>query len=164
MSWYPDIKTMRDGDVVLTRDEPKYMWQEGWFKQHNRILSATLNMDRTTPLFLCGDMHTQAAGYIMKSREVDLTARPVPSVLVGSLGVDGGGFPSGGLRGIEATPPTDIVLQELLSSHEESGFVVVDVNEEEVIVQFYSWKLGVDSLEEVKDLEPHFIFTVKPAE
>ncbi|TFF98396.1 MAG: hypothetical protein EU547_01650 [Promethearchaeota archaeon] len=161
LSWYPDIKTKINGRPTLTTDIEKYAWQEGWFKQHNRILNASFNMENSTDLFLCGDMHTQAAGFINKSGNLNFTSDPIPSVLIGSLGANGGSYPSGGLRGIEAMPPCDLLVDEKLPSYEKSGFVVVDITLDNIIIDFYGWRLSMDRVEEIDDLESHFTFTIK---
>ncbi len=42
MEWYPDV-CCEDGK--LTTKEEKYMWQSGWFEQHNRILKSASSMN-----------------------------------------------------------------------------------------------------------------------
>jgi len=161
LSWYPDIKTKINGRPTLTKDIEKYAWQEGWFEQHNRILNASFNMENATDLFLCGDMHTQAGGFINKSGDLDFTSDPIPSVLVGSLGANGGSYPSGGLRGIEAMPPVDLTVDEELPSYEKSGFVVVDITKDNITINYYGWRLSMDRVEEIDALESHFTFTIE---
>ena len=160
LEWYPDIRVKGDEGPYLTTEKEKYMWQEGWFEQHNRILEAAGSMQSSQPLFVCGDMHTQTAGWIERSGELDLTDDPIPSVLTGSMSVDKGGFPSGGLRGIEAQPPTMLTVDEELPSYEKAGFTIIDFTPEKVTVQFFGWKHGEDSLDEMAVLEPHFTFEV----
>ncbi|MHA1276419.1 MAG: hypothetical protein ACTSQI_10165 [Candidatus Helarchaeota archaeon] len=161
LSWYPDVKTKINGKSVLTTNESKYMWQKGWFRQHNRILNATLYMQNTTPLFVCGDMHTQTAGLILQSSPLNFSAKPIPSVLCGALGVDGGGFPSGGLRGIEAIPPNDLEVIENLSSHENAGFIILDITQGNITIYFYGWTYRSDSVDAIATLSPYFSFVVK---
>ncbi len=161
LSWYPDVKTKINGVSTLTKNEDKYAWQEGWFKQHNRILNASFNMENSTDLFLCGDMHTQAAGYIEQSGNLNFTTDPIPSVLVGSLGANGGSYPSGGLRGIEAMPPIDLEVDEELPSYEKSGFVVADITRDNITVNFYGWRLSMDRVKEITTLQSHYTFIVQ---
>ncbi|MHA1265461.1 MAG: hypothetical protein ACTSRS_09525 [Candidatus Helarchaeota archaeon] len=160
LSWYPDVKTKIAGQPVLTTNLSKYMWQPGWFAQHNRLLNATFQSNATT-LLVCGDMHTQTAGMIVKSGDLDLSSKPIPSLLTGALGVDGGGFPSGGLRGIAATPPTDLQVIENLTSYEKAGFVILDITPENITAQFYGWRYRQDSVEMIDTLTSHFTFVVK---
>jgi len=68
LSWYPDVKIKVNNQAILTNTTPKYMWQPGWFNQHNRILNACLQVKNTTPLIVCGDIHAQAAGMIWLPR------------------------------------------------------------------------------------------------
>ncbi|MBD3197287.1 MAG: hypothetical protein GF317_19690 [Candidatus Lokiarchaeota archaeon] len=161
LSWYPDVKTKINGQPALTTDIEKYAWQEGWFKQHNRILNYSYNMENATDLFLCGDMHTQTAGFIKESGDLNFTDNPVPSVLVGSLGANGGSYPSGGLRGIEAAPPVDLIVEEDLPSYEKSGFVVVDIFKSNITVNFYGWRLSIDPIEQIDSLTSHHTFVVQ---
>jgi hypothetical protein len=158
-SWYPDVKISEDGKPTLTKEKEKYAWQEGWFQQHNRILNAT-QRSTSQQLFVCGDMHTQTAGWITKSGDLDLTSNPVASVLVGSLGANGGSYPSGGLRGIEASPPVDLEVTEELPSYEKSGFVIMDITKEKITIRFYGWRMDMDHVSEIDNLEPHFTFNI----
>ncbi|MHA1309989.1 MAG: hypothetical protein ACTSQO_03590 [Candidatus Helarchaeota archaeon] len=160
LSWYPDVRTKVNNIAVLTKNIPKYMWQSGWFNQHNRILNATLNLENSTPLFVCGDMHSQSAGMIVKSGNLSFSSNPIPTILTGSLGVDGGGFPSGGLRGIKATPPTDLHVIENMSSYEKAGFVIMDITQQNITINFYGWKYGTDPLSLIDMLQPHFTFVI----
>ncbi|MHA1894318.1 MAG: hypothetical protein ACTSX4_07455 [Candidatus Helarchaeota archaeon] len=160
LSWYPDVKTKVNGQTFLTKNIPKYMWQEGWFEQHNRILNASFMMENSTPLFVCGDMHAQAAGIINQSGTLNMSSNPIPTLLTGSLGVDGGGFPSGGLRGIKATTPTDLVVTEKLESYEKAGFIIMDINASRINVDFYGWRFGIDPISAIDNLQPHFSFII----
>ena len=136
------------------------MWQKGWFKQHNRILNASYSMENSTPLFVCGDMHAQAAGKILRSGTLNLSTNPVTSILTGSLSVDKGGFPSGGIRGIKATPPTELQVEESLKSYEKAGFVILDITNEKIIIQFYGWRHGQDPVELIDNLKPHYTIEI----
>jgi hypothetical protein len=160
LSWYPDVKIKVDGEPTLSKFKYKFAWQSGWFQQHNRILNASFNMENATDLFLCGDMHTQAAGYILRSGELDFSSDPIPSVLVGSLGADGGAYPSGGLRGIEAMPPNDLLVAEFLPSYEKSGFVVADFTHTDITISFFGWRMDMDNIDEIDTLLPHYIFKI----
>jgi hypothetical protein len=160
LSWYPDVRIEINGKPALSTNVSKYMWQSGWFDQHNRILNSCALMGNTTPLFVCGDMHTQTAGMIVKSGELDFSKDPIPSLLTGSLGVDGGGFPSGGIRAIEAMPPTDLEVIENLSSYEKAGFVIMDITPENIAARFYGWRYGQDDPALIDSLTHHFYFEI----
>jgi hypothetical protein len=151
MEWYPDL---RGEDGKLTTAEAKYMWQPGWFDQHNRILQAASAMKRSLPLFICGDLHQQSAGKIARSGDLDMTPNPVISVCSGSLGTGRRGFPSS-FRGMVAEPPVELEVRELLPSLEKNGFVIVDFTPAKVAIEFYAWK-PPDSVEAIDTLQPHY--------
>ncbi len=150
MEWYPDARNEKGS---LTRNRPKYMWQQGWFNQHNRLLKAASKMDRCLPIFICGDLHSQAAGRITRSAELDLSANPVVAVATGSLGTGPRGFPSG-FRSVMAEAPNDLTVREELRILEKNGFVVADFTPEKVVVSFYAWK-PPDPVEAIDNLKPH---------
>ncbi|MFP4562051.1 MAG: hypothetical protein ACLFRY_01965 [Spirochaetia bacterium] len=158
ISWYPDVKVKTDDGVRLSTEEEKYLWQEGWFLQHNRILEAAKKMTEATPLFVCGDIHHQSAGHILRSGSLDLSTRPVATMHPGALSVDKGGYPSKGIRGIKAQPPTALEVREDLPSFEKAGFVIMDVDREKITARFYAWRNGTDPVEAIDTLEPHYIF------
>jgi hypothetical protein len=150
MEWYPDI---RDEKGNLTTAKPKYLWQEGWFAQHNRILKAASSMKRCMPIFICGDIHCQAEGKILRSGGLDLAANPIIVVASGSLGTGPRGFPSG-FRGAVAQPPTDLLVQEGLAALEKNGFVIAEFTRDRATIQFYAWK-PPEPVEAIDTLKPH---------
>ncbi len=160
LSWYPDVAGEENDKQVLTTKEEKYMWQEGWFKQHNRLLKSASKMDNSTPIFVNGDMHAQAAGKIKSSGELDFSEDPINAVMTGSLGVDGGGFPSS-FRGMEATPPTNMEVEESLPSFEKAGFIIININPENVKIDFYGWRYREDPISAIENLKPHHTITIQ---
>jgi hypothetical protein len=150
MEWYPDI---RDESGKLTTSAPKYMWPEGWFLQHNRILQAASDMKNRIPLFICGDLHQQSAEKILKSGDLDLSHNPVVAVASGSLGTGHRAWPSA-FRGMVAEPPTDLTVEEDLKSLEKNGFVIADFTSEKIVLKFYAWK-PPEPIEAIDTLEPH---------
>lgn len=154
LSWYPDVLTKENGEKTLTTEKDKYLWQKGWFNQHNRILEAAGKMENSTPLFVCGDMHAQAAGKIEKSGNLDFSNDPINTIMTGSLGVDGGGFPSS-FRGTKAKPPMDLQVEQTLSSYEKAGFIIMNITSQKVKIDFYGWKFGEDDIEDIENLDPH---------
>jgi len=71
-----------------------------------------------------------------------------------------GGYPSEGLRGIDAQPPTWITMEEKLPSYEKAEFTIMDITPEKITVQFFGWKYGEDSISGIAMLEPHFVFEI----
>ncbi len=77
--WYPDLLG-EDGKLSTAR--PKYFWQEGWRRQHDRLVAACSAMNRI-PLFISGDLHALAHGRILRNGAADLRRNPVVTVLRG---------------------------------------------------------------------------------
>ena len=150
LEWYPDVL---DDEGKLTTKIPKYLWQEGWFSQHNRILKAASEMKRRIPLFVCGDIHNQSEGKILKSGNVDLSMNPIISVASGSLGTGPRGFPSA-FRGTPALPPNDLIVEEGLKSVERNGFIILDITPKKITIRFFAWK-PPDPVEAIDTLEPY---------
>ena len=156
MEWYPDIRE----EDKLTTARPKYMWQEGWFTQHNRLLKAASSMKKTIPLFVCGDIHDISAGRILRSGELDLSANPVIAIASGSLGTGPRGFPSGAVRKMVAQPPTDLTVEEWLAPVEKDGFMIADFMPDKIVIQFYAWR-PPEPLEAIDTLEPFHSLELK---
>ncbi|MBI4831847.1 MAG: hypothetical protein HY801_09905 [Candidatus Lindowbacteria bacterium] len=157
LEWYPDV---RGEDRNLTTREPKYQWHKGWLAQHNRLLQAASGMKRSVPLFICGDLHSQAAGKVLRSGELDLADNPVTIVLSGSLGTGARGFPSGDLRKMIAQPATDLKLVEDLPCVEKNGFVIVDFTPEKITIKFYGWK-PPQPLSDIDTLQPFHVMELR---
>ncbi|UCD57855.1 MAG: hypothetical protein JSV16_01725 [Candidatus Hydrogenedentota bacterium] len=157
LEWYPDV---RDEERNLTTDRPKYLWQEGWFAQHNRLLRAASRMKRSIPLFICGDLHSLAEGRILRSGDLDLSSNPVIAVASGSLGTGPRGFPSGALRRMVAQPPTGLTVEERLPCVEKNGFVIVDFAPHKITIRFFAWK-PPEPLNAIDTLEPFHILELK---
>ncbi len=145
--WYPDV--MIDGELSTSR--PKEFWQDGWRRQHDRLLVATSEMRDRLPLFLNGDLHSIAEANIFGTGSHDLSSNPVATVLVGPLGTEGG-WPSRG-RGIRGTSSLTLRMEESLSCLEENGFAIVDVEPAVVRVRFFKWRPDQGE-EAIKSLEP----------
>jgi hypothetical protein len=150
MEWYPDI---RGETGELTTAIPKYMWPEGWFLQHNRILDAASAMQGRIPLFICGDLHQQSAGKIFKSGDLDLSRNPVVAVASGSLGTGHRAWPSA-FRGMVAEPPTDLTVEETLKPLEKNGFIIADLTPEKIVLSFYAWK-PPEPVAAIDQMAPH---------
>lgn len=156
MEWYPDVLG-KDGK--LTTSLPKYKWQEGWFAQHDRILKAASEMRASIPLFICGDLHSQADGKILRSRTLDLSANPVNVVVTGSLGTGKRGWPSD-FRGVAAQVPSDLLMEVGAPCLEKNGFVIVDFTREKIIVRFFAWK-PPEPVEAIDRLEAHRVLELR---
>jgi hypothetical protein len=150
LEWYPDVLDEEAARLVTSR--PKPYWQSGWRAQHGRLLSAASAMPGRIPLFLGGDLHCIAAGKIARSGNHDWRRNPVVSILPGSLGTSTRGWPSS-VRGIGATPPNGLEVEEVISPIEENGFVLADFTPTAVELRFFRWhpSQGIDA---IPTLEP----------
>jgi hypothetical protein len=144
--WYADIEA-KGG---LTTDKPKPYWQPGWRAQHDRLLAASSAMRERIPLFISGDLHAVGETRIVATSGIDLTRNPVVSVLSGPLGT-GVGWPSAS-RGTRAMTPGGLVVDEVLPTIEENGFLIVDLTPEDITIRFFKWRH--DSVEMIDSLEP----------
>ena len=80
--WYPDVLT-REGKLSI--DVRKPYWQDGWLKQHDRLMLAMSGMKGRIPLSMSGDLHAIGIGRILRSGTHDLSANPVVSALTGPV-------------------------------------------------------------------------------
>ena len=120
--WYPDIL---GDDGRLTTTKPKPYWQEGWLKQHDRLMAAVAGMPGRIPLIVSGDLHAIAEGRMHRSGTLDFGKNPIVTVLSGPLGTGDALWPSA-FRGVGATPPQHLAMEENLKPIEENGFIIAD--------------------------------------
>ena len=147
--WYPDILG-RDGR--LTIDTPKPYWQSGWLKQHDRLMAAVAAMPRI-PLVISGDLHAIAEGRMQRSGALDFSRNPIVVILSGPLGTGDRGWPSA-FRGIGATPPVHLEMEENLKPVEENGFIIADFTIDGITVRFFRFNYHKQSADEIDRLEP----------
>ncbi len=130
--WYRDL-LLSDGSLVeaVLRDEDgnKYMWQEGWWNQHQRLVQAIASQSNRKPIMVSGDLHALGATRIERSGNLDLTHNPIHSVLSGPVGVGDAGWPSAA-RGVQSRNPADLVCTDLLSLEESNGFTIFEFDRE----------------------------------
>jgi hypothetical protein len=143
--WYPDVLG-RDGR--LTIDTPKPYWQSGWLKQHDRLMAAIAAMPGRIPLVISGDLHAIAEGRMQRSGTLDFSRNPVVVVLSGPLGTGDRGWPSA-FRGIGATPPVHLQMDESLKPIEENGFIIVDFTPDDITIRFFRFNYHRQSAEEI---------------
>jgi len=148
--WYPDVVA----DGALTTDVPKAGWQEGWLRQHDRLLSAASAMNRV-PLFMSGDIHSIAEERILRSGEHEFSANPVISVITGPLGT-GVGWPSVA-RQTKALPPSEIAAEGIVPVIEENGFHITDFEPDRVTIRHFRWDHLADPQEAIDTLDPFHV-------
>ena len=151
--WYPDLL---DEDRRLTTEQPKAFWQEGWLRQHDRLLASASAMNRA-PLFLNGDLHSIAEATIERSGDHDFSKNPVRTALVGPLGTCAG-WPSAA-RGTLGTTSTVLDAEQDLGCIEENGFLILDVAADEMTLSYFRWqpsnrRTGAGGEEAIDTLEP----------
>ena len=126
--WYPDaLESTGSLVAAVGRDAQggKYLWQPGWFTQHQRLLAGLAS--RPGGLVVSGDLHALGAVRIARSADLDLGDRPVVSVLSGPVGVGDMGWPSRA-RGVESTTPNALETEELLALDERNGVTILEFN------------------------------------
>ena len=145
--WYPDVVAPRghQGVVInelmtgtegaLTATAEKYLWQAGWWRQHQRLLHAVAS--RVTSRFIfSGDIHAQGAVQLSVSGELDLSNQPVQSYLVGPVGTSEATWPSSA-RGIAAAKPQWLQSSALTTTREVNGFALFEFNESGATARLY---------------------------
>ena len=145
--WYPDV-VAQEGftDVVsndlmqgvqgqLTAKAQKYLWQKGWWNQHQRLLGALVKRGRGTRMTFSGDIHAQGAINIKRSAELVLDDA-VKSILVGPVSTSDATWPSTA-RGIPADQPEWLATEELHATKEVNGFTIFEFTHSEAQVHLF---------------------------
>ncbi len=155
--WYPDILG-KDGK--LTIDVPKPYWQSGWLKQHDRLMAEIAAMPGRIPLVVSGDLHAIAEGRMMRCGALDFSRKPVNVVLSGPLGTGDRGWPST-FRGIGASPPNHLTMEEDLKPIEENGFILADFTAESITLRYFRFNYHKQSADAIDGLEPFRVTELK---
>ena len=148
--WYPDVLT-KEGKLSLEVKKP--YWQNGWLKQHDRLLGAMSAMKGRTAMSVSGDLHAIGIGKILRTGNLDLSANPVVSVLTGPVGTRPAGWPSG-IRKIGAQPSLHLKMDEEVKPIENHGFTIADFTGDKVVLRFFKWDRNAQSVEAIDTLEP----------
>jgi hypothetical protein len=148
--WYPDL--LSDAGK-LTIEKPKPYWQAGWLDQHDRIVKSLAAMKSRVPLIISGDLHAIAIGKMLRSGKTELASGAVTTVLSGPVGTSPAGFPSS-VRGIGATVPNHLSLQEEITPIEQHGFTLVDFLPDRIVLKFFKWDRKTQTPDVIDTLEP----------
>lgn len=151
--WYPDILDRNAG--ALTTAVAKPYWQEGWLKQHDRLTAAISAQQGRAPLVISGDLHAIGVGRMHRAGSLNLGARPVTTVLSGPVGTSIRGFPSV-VRGIGATIPAHLDMEESVAPIEDHGFTIVDFLADRIVLQQFKWDVDRQPLEAIDTLVPFY--------
>jgi hypothetical protein len=158
--WYPDVL---GADNTLTVSTAKPYWQEGWLKQHDRLMASLAAMNGRTPLVVSGDLHAVGLGQMLRSGSLDFTANPITTVLAGPIGTSAGLWPSA-FRGVGPTPPTHLDLREAIKPIEQHGFTLADFLPDRMVLRFFKWDVKTQPPEAISSLEPfHTAELARPA-
>ena len=144
--WYPDVvaSDKEDGIIMnellsgkkgkLTTKAKKYLWQKGWFLQHQRFLKG-LSDRKDNSFTFSGDIHAVGSNQIIKSGDY-LLRKPILSTLVGPISSSTGTWPSAA-RGIIASKPEFLDVNEKLKIREENGFSLINITSQKVDINLH---------------------------
>jgi len=155
--WYPDILGR---DLKLTTDTPKPYWQSGWLKQHDRLMEAIAAMPGRIPLVISGDLHAIAEGHMISSGSLDFSKNPIAVILAGPLGTGDRGWPSV-FRGIGASPPGHLQMEEHLKPLEENGFILADFTPGSITIRYFRFNYHQQAADAIDTLEPFRVTELK---
>jgi hypothetical protein len=155
--WYPDVLG-KDGR--LTTDIAKPYWQSGWLKQHDRLMAEVAAMPGRIPLVISGDLHAIAEGRMMRCGSLDFGKNPVVAILSGPLGTGDRGWPSA-FRGIGASVPTHLQMEENLKPIEENGFIIADFTQQGITIRYFRFSYHTQSADLIDTLEPFRVTELK---
>lgn len=172
--WYPDVvvnsgasRIAADGSQVndfnassgegrLSTERPKYMWQEGWNRQHQRLMQALSAQTARPAAMISGDLHAVGGIRIQRSGTLDLSANPVNVILAGTLGSSTGSWPSA-VRGSAPQIPASLTTSALAPVSERNGFTVIDVEPGRMRFRLFAWR-EPQPVEAIDTLEPFATF------
>lgn len=144
--WYPDVVADVGQDVAMNEimgavtgqlgvSAEKYLWQSGWWDQHQRFIEVMRDLEGDR-LIISGDIHALGAVEITGSGNTDLTARPLLSVLSGPVSSSDATWPSAA-RGVGASTPAWMNVRELAPAREVNGFAIFTFEEEGAQMQLF---------------------------
>ena len=148
--WYPDVL---GSDNKLTVASQKPYWQEGWLKQHDRLMASLAAMKRRTPLVISGDLHAVALARMLRCGGLDVSRNPITTVLAGPISTGANNWPSA-FRGVGASIPAHLDMREEISPIEQHGFTLVDFLPDRIVLRFFKWDLRTQSPDAIDTLEP----------
>jgi hypothetical protein len=90
-----------------------------------------------------------------RAGQVNLSARPITTVLSGPIGTSIRGFPSV-VRSIGATTPAHLDVEESVAPVEDHGFTLVDFLPDRMVLQQFKWDVDRESLDAIDRLEPFY--------
>ncbi len=134
--WYPDG---RDDRGTRVAEGAKPWWARGWLRQHDRLVLAASRRSDRVPLWISGDLHATGMGRMLRTGETRLGGNPVVSILSGTPGTAGPGWPSR-FRGQRPVPSLAVEAEEWVEPIEENGFSLIDFEPGGATVRQFRWK------------------------
>lgn len=153
--WYPDLLDEASGRLVMGRE--KEGWQSGWLAQHQRLVAALAAQKQRSGVIVQGDFHASAVARLQGSADLDF-ARPLHTVMSGTLGTGDMGFPSA-YRRIESSPSHLVRMAQTLAPTEKNGFTVIDVTPEKLVFSLYMWR-PPEPVEAIDTLAPAVVYDI----
>ena len=169
--WYPDVADAGgvgstvarmgvDGErFSLTTDQPKFMWQRGWWSQHQRVLMSLSKQRHRVPMVLSGDLHATGHAQIVRSADLDFADNPINTLITGPLGT--GTFWPSRARGTPPVAARNLRLESPAPVTERNGFTLVDLTPDGVRVRLFAWRRERASVDAIDTLEPYHDVTLR---
>jgi hypothetical protein len=160
--WYPDVLAEAGGGgagsrASLSVSSPKYMWQSGWFEQHQRLMAA-LSSQKRPAIAMSGDLHACGWDRILRSADLDMRRNAPYMLLHGTLGTRRA-WPSSA-RGVAATAANSVSLERGASPIEKNGFSIIDVDPEKFTVRLFAWR-EPEPIENIDSIEPFDVVEIR---
>ena len=173
--WYPDVAVTDEimaepGDTVtvhwygvkgtnvrLTTQKHKYMWQRGWYEQHQRLLAA-MSADTRPAISMSGDLHATGWDRIVESGGLDFRANPINVVLNGPIGTGLAGWPSAA-RGVPPTVAMGVKVESGNKPTEKNGFTIIEVTPDKVVAKLFAWR-EPEPVSNIAELQPYDVLEI----
>jgi len=165
--WYPDVavddSVEADAAVArmhtegkrfrLTTDQPKFMWQSGWWLQHQRLLEMLTRQPGRAAVMCSGDLHASGHARIHGSGKLSLEDNPLHTILTGTLGTGTAWLSA--VRGTPPATPADLAPQAVTPAVEKNGFTLLDVTPDVMRVRLFAWRSGEATPEAIDSRTPY---------
>jgi hypothetical protein len=116
-------------------------------------MAAVAAMPGRIPLVVSGDLHAIAEGRMLRSGSLDFSKNPIVTVLSGPIGTGDLLWPSA-FRGVGATPPEHLTMDERLKPIEENGFTIADFTPDKITLSFFRFNAHTDDPKGIDALKP----------
>ncbi len=168
--WYPDVADsgkagaqvaqigVEGKQFTLTKNKPKFMWQPGWWSQHQRLLQNLHAQKTRPPIMMSGDLHATGHAQVIQSGDLNLSDHPVNTFITGPLGT-GSAWPSRA-RGTAPQSALDIELNNVAAIQEKNGFTLVDAYPDRMRIRQFSWRREEQTVDAIASLNPHHDITL----